>query len=72
MKSMYVANQHGSFVLRQECYRAQLAAGKEHSDDLCAIATSLRQMHSMVDHLWPGQIDYSAVEPTPVTEPVAA
>lgn len=72
MKSMYVANQHGSFVLRQERYRAQLAAGDEHPHDICAFASSVKQMHSMVDHLWPGQIDYSAVEPTPVTEPVAA
>lgn len=72
MKSMYVANQHGSFVLRQERFRAQLAAGNEHPHDICAFASSVKQMHSMVDHLWPDQVDYSAVESTPVAEPVAA
>lgn len=73
MKSMYVANHNGSFVLRQERFREQLAAGREHPHDICAYASSVEQMHSMVDKHWPNQIDYSAVESaTPVAEPVAA
>lgn len=66
-KSMYVDAHHvqaGTFyVLRQTRYRAHLLAGQEHPHDICAIARSVEEMHSMVDKHWPNDIDYSLVEP---------
>lgn len=61
MAEMYVSQNGLLFELRQERYRAQRAAGREHPDDVCAIARSVEEMHQMVDKHWPNA-DYSAVE----------
>lgn len=64
MSTMYARREpDGFYTMRQERYRAALAAGKEHPHDVCATAPTvdaLRRMDAAYD-LWP-DADYSAVE----------
>jgi hypothetical protein len=48
----------GFWTMRQERYRANLAAGREHPHDVCAIARSLEELRSMCEKHWP-DADYS-------------
>lgn len=50
----------GLYTLRQERYRVQLEAGKEHPHDVCAVARSIEELHRMCDKHWP-DADYSRV-----------
>jgi hypothetical protein len=47
----------GLYELRQQRFR-----DRNHPHDVCAVARSVEEMHSMVDKLWP-DIDYSEVSP---------
>jgi hypothetical protein len=62
MKSMYVVKVGSLYELRQTRYAQNLANGKEHPHDVCAVARSIEEMRSMVDKHWPNEIDYSRVE----------
>jgi len=57
---MYVVREGNLLVLRQQRFRAQLADGREHPHDVCALAHSVAEMHSMTDKHWP-DADFSAV-----------
>lgn len=50
----------GFWTLRQERFRRQLARGREHPHDVCAVARSIDELKSMCAN-WPGA-DYSAGE----------
>jgi hypothetical protein len=62
MKSMYVVKGNSLYELRQTRYAQNLANGTEHPHDVCAVARSIEEMHSIVDKHWPNEIDYSRVE----------
>lgn len=57
---MYVVREGNLLVLRQQRFRAQLANGQEHPHDICALAHTVTEMHSMIDKHWP-DADFSAV-----------
>ncbi len=61
MAEMYVTKEHGTYYLRQTRFKQLLEQGQEHPHDVCAVATSVAQMHQMIDKHWPNA-DYSAVE----------
>lgn len=61
MPDMYVIQKGSMLELRQTRFREQLNAGVEHPHDLCAVARSVDEMHSIADKRWL-DIDYSAVE----------
>jgi hypothetical protein len=56
-KEMYVIKTGSFYELRQTRF-----IGITHPHDVCAIARSVDEMHSMVDKHWPDKIDYSRVE----------
>jgi hypothetical protein len=56
--TMYARREGEFVVLRQERYRAQLANNNEHPHDVCAIARTVDELHSMCDKHWP-DADYS-------------
>lgn len=60
LAEMYVVREGNLLVLRQQRFRAQLADGQEHPHDICALAHSVAEMHSMLDKHWP-DADFSAV-----------
>jgi len=54
------------FVLRQTRYKADLARGIEHKNDICAYAQSLDEMKAVAEKYFKGDVDYSAVEDTEI------
>lgn len=58
-KKMYVAKRGSLYELRQMRF---IDRNTEHPHDVCAIAHTVEEMHSMVDKYWPAEIDYSRVE----------
>lgn len=61
MSTMYASKEGGMFFLRQERFREQLAAGREHPHDVCAVATSAKQLQEMTVRHWP-DADFSGVQ----------
>ena len=53
---MYVGRDGTLYVLRQERYRKQLDAGKEHPHDVCAVARSLAELKAMCEKHWPDTV----------------
>jgi len=51
----------GMWTLRQERFRRQLAAGREHPHDVCATARTKEELRAMCAGLWP-DADYSGAE----------
>jgi hypothetical protein len=60
MSTMYAVKDGQMYVLRQERFRAQLAAGTVHPHDVCVVATTARQLHDMTMPHWP-DADFSAI-----------
>lgn len=59
--SMYAAHDaNGLYTLRQARYRSRLLAGSEHPHDVCAVATSAKQLHEMTVKHWP-DADFTAI-----------
>ena len=60
MSGVYAVQEGSLYVLRQVRFRDELAAGREHPHDVCAVATSAVQLEEMVKPHWP-DADYSAL-----------
>lgn len=55
----YVGESGHLKAIRQERFRAQLEAGKEHPHDVCALACTVEELKSMVkdwDVEWPAEV----------------
>jgi hypothetical protein len=61
MVEMYVGRSGGLYALRQERFRARLAAGREHPHDVCAVAHSREELKEMCLKYWP-DVDYGTDE----------
>ena len=60
--AMYARREPSGLVaLRQTRHAAQLAVGKEHPHDVCAVARDLAELRAMCAPYWP-DADYSALE----------
>ncbi len=63
MPDMYVRQEANNlYALRQVRYKPQLAAGREHPHDMCAISGSLAELRRMCIKHWP-DVDYDNPEP---------
>lgn len=51
---------NGFFTLRQTRYEKLLAEGREHKNDVCAVASSAEQLKEMCIKYWP-EADYSKI-----------
>jgi hypothetical protein len=59
----YLTRTASSLVeLRQQRYRAQLEAGREHPHDVCAVARSKTEMRAMLARFRFGPVEWDSIE----------